>query len=935
MSSGTQLLNVDSIVFVHGLKGHALHTWEKRGFMWPKHLLGAKYPTARIITYGYDADIVKLFGRVEKGTIFDRSKAMIQAIHRIRRDHYQRPLLFVAHSLGGILVKDGLCWAKAQAGFSAVKVNEVYSATKGVIFLGTPHRGASGQYATVGEQLRRLVKIAGQESDPYLLAGLKSDSEGLTRISESFHLLADDKTFLIFSFVESKPLSAVKGMGFVVDRNSGYMGLAREAQDEIPDADHREMARFSSKDEEGYKKVEDAVGHCIDFATEKADDDDWVSVPEVAKNTGSYELIYEFTANSQHKSDIQILRSGRLDGTCEWISEQVAFQNWINGSIKLLLLVGAAGAGKSHVFAKVIDLLNERYQKPCRGDTTTPLSAYYFCRTPTKKKTLTNGLKSMIGQLAYLDEAFANELSVRWDRHRSYDGETAPTIAWLWQNLLTGSKALTKRTSVYLVVDGLDECDEAERRDFLESAYLHCAKGTGPVIQVFCSGRPEVKTDMSQIMDSHMHNLDVPTIEVSWQTKSDIELLIEKKMTRVKFKDKALRTKVTEAVANDANGSFLWTDLTLKEFINAKSTVEVDSALGRMRANATLDDMYQGIMDTLIKGASEIQVQTFKSILTWLIYGSDIMRYAMLEEAVEKAVGTKIFALSDEIERFGSVMELGSFQRLRLPSAGLEAAGTGAAWAGPHSNTFARSLVEDSDEEEGDEDIFNDDGTGITGDEEVRIRHATFQKWYADVLDHDSPIYSSPNDAHIDLLRVCLETLVQYRISADEHPRLLAHARDAWVEHFMRVDWQDVEKDALWPIARDLRTLFTDWPTTRAWLGDASFLKWMEQRTRLETALEGFLRRTSTLETGGTVVQAWAQGLFISPLPPLEALADATLRTAEAGGFFTHFPAIGSDNMDTSLIMRGLLFIYEIAVGAHINPRLHLEYEADNVRAGH
>jgi hypothetical protein len=254
--------------------------------MWPQHLLGAKFPHARVITYGYDADVVKLFSRVEKGTIFDRSKAMIQAVHRIRRDHYQRPLIFVAHSLGGILVKDGLCWAKGQAGFSAVKVNEVYSATKGVIFLGTPHRGASGQFATVGEQLRRLVKIAGHDSDPHLISGLKSDSEGLTRISENFHLLADDKTFLIFSFVETRPLSNFKGMGLVVDSNSGYMGLAREEKDTIPEADHKEMVRFSHKEEEGYKRIESAVGHCVDHAL-KNDDNGGASVPDIANNTGS------------------------------------------------------------------------------------------------------------------------------------------------------------------------------------------------------------------------------------------------------------------------------------------------------------------------------------------------------------------------------------------------------------------------------------------------------------------------------------------------------------------------------------------------------------------------------------------------------------------------------------------------------------------------
>ena len=36
-----------------------------------------------------DADVVKLFSRVGKGTIYQQSRSLIQAVHRARRDHYQ------------------------------------------------------------------------------------------------------------------------------------------------------------------------------------------------------------------------------------------------------------------------------------------------------------------------------------------------------------------------------------------------------------------------------------------------------------------------------------------------------------------------------------------------------------------------------------------------------------------------------------------------------------------------------------------------------------------------------------------------------------------------------------------------------------------------------------------------------------------------------
>jgi hypothetical protein len=81
-------------------------------------------------------------------------------------------------------------------------------------------------------------------------------------------------------------------------------------------------------------------------------------------------------------------------------------------------------------------------------------------------------------------------------------------------------------------------------------------------------------------MNEHISSLDVPTIEILWQTMTDINVLIEKKMTRVKFfRDKQFRTKVQVAISLDANGMFLWADLTLKEFIKARTNIEVEACL--------------------------------------------------------------------------------------------------------------------------------------------------------------------------------------------------------------------------------------------------------------------------------------------------------------------------------------------------------------------
>lgn len=64
--------------------GDAFATWQKGNVTWPQGLLGAKFPNARIVTYGYDADVVRLFSRTSKSPIFDQSSEFIKAVHQLR-----------------------------------------------------------------------------------------------------------------------------------------------------------------------------------------------------------------------------------------------------------------------------------------------------------------------------------------------------------------------------------------------------------------------------------------------------------------------------------------------------------------------------------------------------------------------------------------------------------------------------------------------------------------------------------------------------------------------------------------------------------------------------------------------------------------------------------------------------------------------------------
>ena len=74
-----------SIVAIHGLNGHREGTWTAdNGTLWLRDLLPLDLPTARILTYGYDADTHST-EFTSSGTIIRHAENFFRALIRMRR----------------------------------------------------------------------------------------------------------------------------------------------------------------------------------------------------------------------------------------------------------------------------------------------------------------------------------------------------------------------------------------------------------------------------------------------------------------------------------------------------------------------------------------------------------------------------------------------------------------------------------------------------------------------------------------------------------------------------------------------------------------------------------------------------------------------------------------------------------------------------------
>ncbi|MGJ4918515.1 tetratricopeptide repeat protein [Bradyrhizobium sp. HKCCYLRH2060] len=143
---GTQV----NVVFVHGLGGHPYDTWRQSAesdTFWPAWL-ASEIPGLATWTLAYDAPLTNWLGTAMP--IQDRANNVLECLLG-QHDLRDFPLVFVCHSLGGLVVKQLLRAADGRRAYDQ-EAKSFLDSVKGVVFIATPHSGSI--QATLLEKLR-------------------------------------------------------------------------------------------------------------------------------------------------------------------------------------------------------------------------------------------------------------------------------------------------------------------------------------------------------------------------------------------------------------------------------------------------------------------------------------------------------------------------------------------------------------------------------------------------------------------------------------------------------------------------------------------------------------------------------------------------------------------------------------------------------------
>ena len=194
---------MNSVVFIHGLGGDRTGTWTAdNNVMWPRDLLPMALPTARIMSFGYDTRLTTP-RHLTREAVYLHADNLLSHLGQLRQStrSIDRPLIFIAHSLGGIVSKGALLRLTDSYSKVGSDFRSMMSSTRGIIFLAVPHRGdANGSWA---KTIRNIVSL--ESCNLTFLKGIERESFWLGKELELFKSLTS--SIEACSCVETKSTS--------------------------------------------------------------------------------------------------------------------------------------------------------------------------------------------------------------------------------------------------------------------------------------------------------------------------------------------------------------------------------------------------------------------------------------------------------------------------------------------------------------------------------------------------------------------------------------------------------------------------------------------------------------------------------------------------------------------------------------------------------
>ncbi|KAF2270530.1 hypothetical protein CC78DRAFT_573824 [Lojkania enalia] len=252
---------------------------------------------------------------------------------------------------------------------------------------------------------------------------------------------------------------------------------------------------------------------------------------------------------------------------------------------------------------------------------------YFFDSSEKNSLKASTFLRSILHQTITLETLLPDSQRRLESLFESQIDQSEPATSELEQLFLHFYRKFNR---AFLLIDGLDEADEVERRN-VKSFLKEVAKMNGARILAITHAEMDMSTVFTRSSALHIQPEDL---------KDDIEVFIQSQIEKYSQDELSncepfILDLIKQKLIADAEGMFLWVDLQLKAILDdyeehggPDRIPDILEALPRK-----ITDLYSFLLERLVKGADD-RIERARRAFQWVIYSNRPLTLSELEEAI-------------------------------------------------------------------------------------------------------------------------------------------------------------------------------------------------------------------------------------------------------------------------------------------------------------
>lgn len=585
------------------------------------------------------------------------------------------------------------------------------------------------------------------------------------------------------------------------------------------------------------------------------------------------------------------LNRTRTPGTCDWILEDPSLKAWLAGEVRFLWISGNPGTGKSYLTSRLVswgqDLLNKQ-------ETNNMMGYFFFRQNNPESRSMTQALRDMAYQISEQDVFYGKQLI----REVSTSDEIK-TVSSAFRKLLVEPCIPDKwKRHIYLLMDGLDEAEPAEVKEFLSLLEdLSQQPPQGTRVQVALIGRTTLSDDiMDYLGNEPAGGQQLRTLHVTPdRNSSDIASYIVEGVNSARIlrgSTQDFKDSIIDAMEKQVDGLFILAKFMLAELNRIRHPRRIIESL------QSYPKEINGMLKKAVLGFSSIITQEeaddLNEILRWVSVAEMGLTLEQIESILTLKMGDAPFRLEESLRgQFScfftleredglSTADLADRHELHRRLASIE----------PDPSKRASPDFLDT---ERDIEYFSNKRTTY-----VTFFHASVKEFFREDASTDlragvqtPSIGFNLADARLHVLKTCLRTFTDptYFTLGEEGLSLQRYAAWYWPEHLEDVDITAVSADEKAGIGKRLYIMLTDPTILLTWtnLFEESLDIWTDHNIEV---VSRWLKDPAAISALTADQKAWASAASMNPARLLEPMGRTFAKAWLVEGFGMYMPTL-------------------------------------------